>query len=39
MALTDGQIKSFKAQAKRYSKSDGGGLSLDIMLAGKKYEF
>lgn len=36
MALTDNQIKSLKPTQKRYSKSDGGGLSIDVMPTGKK---
>lgn len=36
MPLTDHQIKSLKPTEKRYSKSDGNGLSIDIMPTGKK---
>ena len=36
MALTDNQIKSLKPKEKRYSKSDSGGLSIDVMPSGKK---
>lgn len=34
MALTDAGIKGLKANGKRYSKADGGGLLLDITPAG-----
>lgn len=36
MSLTDHQIKSLKPKEKRYSKSDGNGLSIDIMPTGRK---
>ena len=36
MALTDAGIKALKAKATRYMKSDGRGLSLDILPSGKK---
>lgn len=34
--LKDQQIKSLKPQEKRYSKSDGQGLSIEVMPSGKK---
>lgn len=36
MALTDHQVKSLKPKDKRYSKSDGHGLSIDVMPTGSK---
>jgi integrase len=37
MALTDAQIRSFKAGPKRFRKSDGGGLFLEVMPSGGKF--
>ena len=34
MALNDSQIKALKPTEKRYLKSDGGGLSLDVLPSG-----
>ena len=36
MALSDSQVKALKPTDKRYSKSDGEGLSIDVMPTGKK---
>jgi len=36
MALSDAQIKSFKAGEKRFRRADSGGLFLDVMPSGKK---
>lgn len=37
MALTDGQVRSFKPEGKRFRKSDGGGLYLEVMPSGGKF--
>ena len=36
MPLSDSQVKALIPQEKRYSKSDGEGLSIDVMPTGKK---
>jgi integrase len=36
MPLTDAKIKGLKPQTARYMKSDGNGLSLDVLPSGKK---
>ena len=36
MSLSDSQVKALKPTDKRYSKSDGEGLSIDVMPTGKK---
>ncbi|MGB8539968.1 MAG: integrase arm-type DNA-binding domain-containing protein [Acidobacteriaceae bacterium] len=36
MPLTDVQIRAFKPQGNRYLKTDGRGLSLDVLPSGKK---
>lgn len=36
MSLSDSQVKSLKPAEKRYSKSDGDGLFIDVMPTGKK---
>lgn len=36
MSLTDAQIRAFKPSAKRFRRSDGAGLFLDVMPSGKK---
>lgn len=36
MPLSDSQVKALKPTEKRYSKSDGEGLSIDVMPTGKK---
>lgn len=37
MPLTDTAIKKLKAQSKRYRKTDGDGLLIEVMPSGKKY--
>lgn len=37
MALTDAQVRSFKPNEKRFRKSDGRGLYLEVMPTGYKY--
>lgn len=37
MALTDAQVRSFKPEGKRFRKSDGGGLYLEVMPSGGKF--
>lgn len=36
MALSDAEIRGFKPESKRFRRSDGGGLFLEIMPTGKK---